>query len=218
MGSKFPRPRFGHVTSNIAESSNSWILEERKGSWFECAVGIVRKLNSRAHTKRGEYTSVSQLHTPWLSARMDAAIKAGKRREVHPVSGEIFEVMRKDGTNAVVNITLKECSCKVWQEYQYPCVHGCAAILFVGQDPLTYVSEYYSMSRLQSVFVEHVVPVDVSTLTNDESKPPHVPVKKGRPKKIRLRNRSECAPEDSTIHCSVCSRSGHNKRTCRRRV
>jgi hypothetical protein len=58
----------------------------------------------------------------------------------------------------------------------------------------------------------------VSDLSTENILPPIVRNMPGRPKKVRIRNRSEFMdPEDSRITCSECGENGHNKRTCLRR-
>lgn len=41
----FPSPRFGHVTSNIAESMNSWIKDIRFMNHFDIIIEIPRLMN-----------------------------------------------------------------------------------------------------------------------------------------------------------------------------
>lgn len=213
----FPRPRFGQLTSNISESSNSWILPERATSWLDCAQSIVRKVGVRMREKRDEYRHLQTKHIPCVNCRMENVIKAGKKRVVFALSDNIAEVQRRDGTAAVVQIDKFSCSCRLWSEQQYPRVHACAALLANGQDPKDLISPYYETGRLQKAFASSVIPVDIKQLVHDRTQPPPVTPKRGRPKKIRLRNRSECASEDSPVHCKSCGVAGHNKRTCIRR-
>jgi hypothetical protein len=62
-----------------------------------------------------------------------------------------------------------------------------------------------------------IQPVSIETLPFDGLLPPITRGQAGRPKKVRLRNRSELQSEDSPIVFSDCGERGHNKRTCQRR-
>ena len=43
----FPLPRYGHVTSNNAESTNAWLLECRKRSPMKLFLKAIQKINAR---------------------------------------------------------------------------------------------------------------------------------------------------------------------------
>ena len=54
----FKGRRFGHLTSNIAESSNSW-LEEARGLCLTPLFCFIRKVNILFHKRRETYSSLS---------------------------------------------------------------------------------------------------------------------------------------------------------------
>ncbi|KAG6964349.1 hypothetical protein JG687_00006018 [Phytophthora cactorum] len=122
-----------------------------------------------------------------------------------------------ENTYAQVGVALDLCSCGMWMELRYPCLHACAALQAVGIDSLPKMSEYYSVERLRRSYAQSALPVNVGLLVLGTIKPPVITATRWRPKMVRTRNRSEYINDDSPIHCSKCAKSGHNARTCERR-
>lgn len=202
----------------MSESSNSWVLEERDHTWFSCLAGVVRKTQQRMFDLREEYARMTTRFAPWVEAQVTKNFNLARKRKVAFVSTDVYEVMRKSSpTHAVVDLSARTCSCNFWHEYQYPCVHACAAIMVLKADPLDYVSDYYLTSHLREAFAPYSRPVDVSYYEPDGTLPPAIQKRKGRPRKIRIRNRSEYINDDSPYRCSSCQQTGHNVRTCERR-
>lgn len=203
----------------MAESANSWILEDRENTWFGCLTGVVRRVQNRTCKLREEYTGLTVKSVPWVQAQVTKTIVFARKRRIAKVTGTLFEVMRESSrTNAVVELSDRTCSCGFWGEFHYPCVHACAAILSLRKDPLDFISEYYSTQKLHEVFKPFATPVDVAPVVSNGALPPDISKRRGRPKKIRIRNRSEYVNDDSPYHCGGCGGLGHNKRTCKRRA
>lgn len=202
----------------MSEAANSWILDERDQTWFSCLSGIVRKSQQRMHAKRVEYRRMETVYVPWVEALVRKFTKMGRKRLISTVAYPLYEVKRNStSTFAVVDIEERTCSCHFWSEHKYPCVHACAAIIFRGEEPVDYISDYYRTSHLQEVFAPYSHPVDVEYLVPDGTLPPSILKRRGRPKKVRIRNRSEYVNDDSPYRCSKCQKVGHNVRTCDRR-
>ena len=82
---------------------------------------------------------------------------------------------------------------------------------------MEYVEHFYKKPSLETVYAGVIHPVLIDATRFDGLLPPITRAQAGRPKKVRLRNRSELESEDSPIICSLCHERGHNKRTCQRR-
>ena len=101
--------------------------------------------------------------------------------------------------------------------------HECMSILtgVTAKVPVSYVANrlghFYKKPSLMNVYAGIIQPVPIDALPFDGLLPPITRAQAGRPKKVRLRNRSELQSEDSPIVCSLCGARGHNKRTCKRR-
>ena len=113
------------------------------------------------------------------------------------------------------------CSCGVWQEFLYPCRHGCAVYRMWEEKELKYVLEkvvhvFYRYDYVQKLFNQNVFPTCIDNATYDgETKPPVVTGRQaGRPRTKRIRRRSEFMdPEKSPITCSDYGGRGYNKNT-----
>ncbi|TMW62070.1 hypothetical protein Poli38472_009563 [Pythium oligandrum] len=210
-----PRPRFGQVATNITETNNNWVQEEQTGSWFSSLQAIVRKLQTRAYSKRLEYASMEGDFVPWVAAKVKTNMAIGRQRRVVRVTGDIVEVARDSTrTHAIVTISLRNCSCNFWREYQYPCVHACAALLFVNRDPCCYIADYYRVDRLKRAYKHYGAPMESVYVEPDNTRPPDVERRRGRP---GTADNSAYVNGESPVHCSLCGQEGHNRRTCVRR-
>ena len=116
-----------------------------------------------------------------------------------------------------MNLRLRNCTCVVFQELQFPCIHA-AAVIAKCQLPLEeYIHSSYLSSSLRLVYTEKIVPVDLDLLNNDgETTPSQISRKVGRPKSLRIRSRGEVGQEDR-LRCGICGERGHNARTHNRR-
>jgi SWIM zinc finger len=101
----FEGKRYGHLTSNIVESFNSWILE---------ATELPILMQSTL--------------TPSVDSKVAVAINKARRHQVLRSSDVEFEVIT-DCITCAVNISVSKCSCKSWQQSGIPCSHAVAALL-----------------------------------------------------------------------------------------
>ena len=82
---------------------------------------------------------------------------------------------------------------------------------------LDFINEVYKRESLMKTYSHIIRPVTIENLELDDTNSPIVRKQAGRPKKVRLRNRSELVSAYSPIVCSLCQQSSHNNRTCERR-
>lgn len=220
----FPVPRYGIVTSNAAESMNSFVDKERLSAHLAIFVRITRKTNVRlaklteAYSAQPDQAIVSRV-SKVLRKEMGGAL----RREVitygdrHNTS--ISEVKRLSNDEyRVVDLVRRTCSCKRWEEMQYPCEHGYAAILSTKNNVVDFLNPVYLTSTCLNAVKRAIQPVDVGMCSSDYStSPPVVKKERGARKTSRIPSTGEqCAEESirSQPRCTVCGQQGHNRRTC----
>jgi hypothetical protein len=208
--------RYGHVTSNVAECFNSWILEARDSSHFGLVVMITRKIMQLFCERRANYARLNDELPRNSSREIRPIVQRGARLQCFPASSESFLVV--GGAEYTVNLTSKICSCGDFKDRQFPCIHAAAAASSIGMSALDLVGALYKKPALMNVYRGVILPVSTSDLIPDATLPPAVQAQAGRPKKVRLRNRSELDPESSPIICSRCGNHAHNVRTCERRA
>ena len=137
MRAFFPMPRYGHVTSNIAESTYAWLLECRKRSPTKLFMKAIQKINARFAERREMNTAQDETAiVDWVLTEIVKNNENGRRLEARRVSGPVFDVQSRVGSEAsrVVNLETRECSCMKFQDLGFPCKHACAAAILAGVD------------------------------------------------------------------------------------
>ena len=135
-----------------------------------------------------------------------------------------FEV--RNGYEAYcVDLVKYECTCRLWNISGIPCVHAQASILFTHQDPVNFISNWFSREKFKDTYAQNLMPANgcnlwaVSPFTK-----PLPPVSRrmpGRPSIKRRRHVSEVEDRHfkvgraRTTKCTNCQGTGHNKVSCK---
>ena len=237
-------PRYGIRTSNSSESVNSMLADARVLSWLEAIDNILDKMSTKISKRREKYKDrngneiVAAVVKRVRGAWGDAASMEVHRIEDNQNTFKIVDGgLSRHGDNDIATgppalltgqrrtHVLKPdrhwCSCGMWQEYRYPCVHACAYFRMWKDCELedvlqSEVDDYYSFSTLHGLYERNIVPVVMDSIIFDgKTKPPRaLHQTTGRPRVKRIRRRSELAGE-SPVSCSNCGERGHNRRTCK---
>ena len=213
----FPGRRFGHVTSNMAESMNNWLKEARHldpiGS-FRC---YIRKLNMLFEKRRKRYMVLRETDLPMNVAKMlSECVEEGRKLKVLVHTSALFEVQRKNDPLfwRVVDLNTPSCTCSFFDEFGIPCRHMCAAAIHVNIHPKTLVIKQLQVVSLKETYEGSIVPVDLNNLEDDGTKPPRLTRMRGRPKVKRIPSSAEKQTR-RTVVCGKCGLRGHNARTCK---
>jgi hypothetical protein len=221
--SYFPVPRFGHVTSNIAESSNALLKDIRSSFPFYICQQMCRKICSTIITRRKEIddgVANSLVISKKLKKTLDALMIISRHLKVIPTSNTfIFEVQESKNSllNRVVNINSKKCSCKKPEELGFPCEHICAVIIGTTISRDDFIIEQRKIVNIRELYETGMEPVDTSTLEHSKIFGCIQLQRRGRRKKsdsIRIRSTAESITIKRKL-CRSCGSAGHNKRTCR---
>lgn len=150
--------------------------------------------------------------------------------------------MRHGTKSVTVDLERRTCDCRVWDLVGIPCSHAVAAIHDRRDQPLDYVSHFYSKETYLKAYVTSIPALkgmeywemhDYELLL-----PPDMPkTLRGRPKRLRRREAWEGGNQNKTqvhkepevpgvqrysagriIHCSYCGVAGHKRPTCSKRV
>ena len=223
----FPRPRFGHDTSNIVESTNSIWREIRELPPLQLLNGIyqwyIKAFFERIHL----------LLDPGNLVLSNKAYHSYKYREslargfqVLPSSNTNFLVTTSQGVDFIVELPdTKEldsrpnelsgsCSCSKYFDYMAPCVHAIACIQYIGRDPYSYFHKYYYRRAYNNTYCYPVQPVTIQGLEirpDNPVLPPLKRAKRGRPKVARIRanyREEEDRSQRRIYSCSVCNQVG----------
>ena len=192
--SHFGAARFGHLTSNMAESTNSWLEDARHlppTQFFAC---FVRNVNGLFFRRRKKYAEMPANSFPRrVAAVLATSIDEGRYLRVTRNSEQLFEVQSRSTPNCmrVVNTANISCTCGFPQETKLPCRHLAAALMFDFTDPRTLVAGERRVEALRAVYAGCVVPIDISQLRDDGLRPPAVRRGRGRPRVKRIRSAFE---------------------------
>ena len=129
-----------------------------------------------------------------------------------------------------VRISTMTCSCQKWDKTGIPCQHAIAAIVFHGENPLSYVSEWFKKDMYLRAYQFTINPVRGRRFwpISEEGQlmPPISKRMPGRPSKKRRREPLEgkgkstvkISRQGRVFKCGICHGEGHNKRCCPKKV
>ena len=156
----------------------------------------------------------------------------------------LYEVKSKEILHDyIVNLEDRTCSCREWQSNGYPCGHALAVTLGHQEDVQLYAKTFYTLDPYRSCYIHAIIhpnndnfvqPLqfignnvnsangdEIGDITGSEDEsddplcPPSAKRQPGRPKKRRIRHRTEDEGEPRRVQkCSLCREIGHSKRTC----
>jgi hypothetical protein len=218
--SHFPVSRFGCVTSNSAESLNSWLRPLREGSHMNVLVCWVSHWASLFYNRFQCYNSMNEDLPPKAQIMMNENARKGTFWEVLRHSDSGFEVIKEStGIRHIVKLSENDCSCGWFEEFRFPCEHAAVA-LCQSRIPITsHVHHTYLLSSLKAVYKTFITPVsNIDIIADETTQPPIVGKQVGRRKKLRIRSCGEFeSGQKQKVTCGLCGQEGHNRRSCHRR-
>jgi hypothetical protein len=241
----FPGQRYGHDTSNVAESLNQVLRFDRELPILELLDSIWhRVMEKRADRLAAALKAIEEGRdtTPFVEGKIVEGRKWAQSNHVQPSSPTVGRVVQPNGTIYLVDLAARTCSCCLFQENGIPCGHAMSMIFLGGGDLTPYLPPILSAAQWAATYRVPLPPIDVSGLAinlRNICDPPATRIPRGRPKKEcvrredarRPRGRQEfrdhggmlalgtvvaAVPDQVRSHCSTCGESGHNSRRCRR--
>ncbi|XP_019078111.1 uncharacterized protein LOC104880614 [Vitis vinifera] len=224
--SKFAKKRWDKMTTNLAESFNAWLKEERHYTIFNLVMTHMDKFAHLACDHMGSTKNWKAAIGPKTEEKLlENIIKSGSL-PVYPYVGGVFKVFNM---KVYVDVNLRErtCTCKAWQMAGIPCENACAAIRQMKQDVYEYVDSYFKLPVQQLIYSGHFnsIPnhnmpiVDADGCVRDAQgrlypslKPPCSKRPPGRPRHRRIESQFS---SKRLIFCSRCQVAGHNRASCK---
>ncbi|KAI5076993.1 hypothetical protein GOP47_0009058 [Adiantum capillus-veneris] len=176
----FKGKRYGHFTSNIAESLNAWLLEARDKpiismldiirrqltAWFY-ARGMEGKKACESLGDRAQFALVAN-----VEKNLREVGNSARQYRILPSSDMVFEILTSTKT-CVVDVCTRSCSCNKWQTFEIPCANASAAILLKRECVQWYVHKAYALQAYCNTYSGVISPiVDASEDASDQLKPP----------------------------------------------
>lgn len=212
----FPGPKYGEMCSNVAESFNAWIVDQRFLPIYQMLDGIRAKIMEMNAQRRRVAEGWKTFLCPEMETIMQDLLECGRHWDVGRSSEFLFEVHGED--SVMVDLQSRTCSCRMWQIKGFPCAHALAAILKSEGNPYEYVEDYFMVHFFKSCYDIPIVPIpDIDRYAQEENEemlinPPLTKKPPGRPRVKRIKSSGE---RTRPITCSRCGTLGHhNKKTC----
>ena len=212
----FPMPRFGHVTSNVAESINASLLECRKNPPVKLFLETVDKINSLFWERREMYYNKDPndlVECVFVSVCKN--LSDGRSLKATRTFGMVFKVQSSinENTERVVDLERRTCTCKTFEDMGFPCRHACAAAILANVEIRSLCSQERRVGSLQRTYSEGIMVVDMRNVPVQHLEPPLIKRLPGRPKERRIRSQVEDRPR-KCVFCSLCGIRGQYITTC----
>jgi hypothetical protein len=217
-------PRYGILTSNMAESINSLFKQERTFDWLRGLDKMLHVISLKISKLRTKHEGKRGMIASYVATYRDLFDKAATYNVI-PINTEnyTYKVFYGEGSDYnstkshVVNMRNRMCTCGQWQNNELMCVHVMSYYRIIERKSVKEILEmpfcqYYSYQYLNLFYKENINPVIIDLLSHDTStKPPPITEKRasGRPKSARKRKRSKVS-----VKCSNCEETGHTKKKC----
>ncbi|KAM7250431.1 hypothetical protein ACFE04_022314 [Oxalis oulophora] len=166
--SYFEGARFGHLTANIVDPLNSWILEASGLPIIQMMECIRRQLMTWFNERRETSMQWTSKLVPSGEMRMAEALDRARTYEVLKANDAEFEVISHEGTN-VVDIKNRCCLCRGWQLYGLPCSHAVAALLSCRQPVHSYAESCFTVGTYRKAYSQTIHPVPDKSLWKEFS-------------------------------------------------
>ncbi|XVE89351.1 hypothetical protein DITRI_Ditri19aG0195200 [Diplodiscus trichospermus] len=216
----FQGSRYGHYSSDVAETFYSWVTELPAIPIAKLIETICCKMMGLMNVQQSDLSQWLTKLTPAVEFELEQQILKANMLQVPVSLGSTFEVCDSLGAINVVNIDPWDCSCREWQLKGFPCCHAVAVLQQSGRSLYDYSSEYFTIDAFRSTYSNSINPVavvDMAVLQKKSSiievRPPALCHISGPPKKRKKLYRHK-GPFKRPLHCSKCQGAGHNRATC----
>ena len=156
----FPGRRYGHYTSNIAESLNSWLLTAREKPLRPMVETIRTKLMDWFERRREEGAKMQvNGFVSKVTKQLRKIMDQSQGYLVHHAIDTIYEVhSRQTGKDYVVNLAKRTCTCFGFQATGLPCFHAARTIIFAKGNVNDYVDKWFTVVEYRETYKNGILP------------------------------------------------------------
>ena len=181
---------------------------------------------TRIYNKQNEAKKWSGHICPKIMKKVAKNTELANACFVSPAGEGIFEVAG-EGTQYIVDLKVKSCTCRRWDLSGIPCSHAIACMREDRIAPEDMVHSCYSIESFCKAYGNIIMPChdkkEWHKMNGRPIEPPLYVKKVGRPPKNRRKQPYEAELKKGgkkmsrhgvVIHCRHCGKSGHNKAGC----
>ena len=218
--SSFPSPRYGHYTSNVAESINASLGDDlRKKTPFDIITELTYKLSQLYVANFEKYSSTSaSIYPPKIANRIAKTKITARTLTVRSNAlSPQFQIQSEQRSSfySIFDKVSKKCSCGLTEEFGYPCQHILALILKSEVNENDFVIEARRQETLAQLNNKFILFCDIDTLNEKNVEGIYELTRRGRPRRNSNRIISQAETINRrTIKCGACGSENHNSRTC----
>ncbi|KAL0228550.1 hypothetical protein RCL1_004693 [Eukaryota sp. TZLM3-RCL] len=195
----FTGKRYGHLTSNIAESLNSWLKSLRGMPLIPMIEKYRIKLSEWWNTRYNEAIVLTQSNKHILpdvatQIRMNVDSAANLEVRVCNINETVICEVGNYPSIKTVNLEAKTCSCLWWQSNGIPCKHAVAALKKVNKAPVEGLEDVYLVLNYKKTYQQGIKPISSketweTTLPSElQLLPPIVKKAVRRPRRARVQS------------------------------
>ncbi|KAM3356459.1 hypothetical protein P3S68_023173 [Capsicum galapagoense] len=228
--SHFLGNRYDVMTTSIAESLNSILMDEREYPMSYIFNSIAKKFGEKFRERHAFVSGKENIFVPSAERILIDNKSGSDSLYVGNPNGVLNEyTMFSNGVTAKVNLLEKSCSCQKFDLVKMPGEHAMAALRAkygddedYGNSIFDYSSPIYKAERYFLVYskVINVVPPKAEwtmpqELVDTKISPPPYDPKLGRKKFKHTKGVGETFKSKRRNRFSICKKSGHKRTTCR---
>ncbi|XP_060200354.1 uncharacterized protein LOC132628603 [Lycium barbarum] len=229
----FPANRYDVLTTNIGESLNSMLRDEREYPVTALFTSISRRFVEIFRHRRADISSSINLFVPLAEKTLREKKNEGDSLFVNNINGDVNEfTVVGSGLTSKVNLLNKTCTCREDDVVKLSCAHTMAVLRLkyhpdYGSSIYEYSSPMYKVQPYIIAFGEtiNVVPAESEWEVPEKyasmyiPPPPYDPTL-GRKRVKCIRGvaesfKSRGSSKGTRNKCSICKGAGHKKITCR---
>ncbi|XP_050944055.1 uncharacterized protein LOC127150391 [Cucumis melo] len=149
----FRRKRYQVIITNISESMNSTLKEQRELS----VIGLLESIRSLVqkwfYERRTKWSFQRTQLSIYAEDMIRESLRESRSMNIYPVDQHEFEVHHRK-KQFVVNILNRTCSCRQWDLDLIPCSHACIALSTRNLNLHLYTDKFYYVSNLINLYTD----------------------------------------------------------------
>ena len=205
--------RYDHFSLNVVDAFNNWIPSNKESSIVLMIDSLRMKIKEVIESRREACNAWEGPLTPTMEYKVQDEMLKAFKMNVLCSSKTIFEV-RGNGI-FVVNLAVRECTCKRWQLSGLPCMHAVAVFNRLGRSFYDYCLKFLRKDYYQLTYSGTIFPIPDMDCFDFSAGANEIPPPKQRTSEKPRRKRSNPNKTSTLIRlCSRCKQTGHNKATC----